>query len=477
MKKSSFRYYFILLLFISAIVSCEENIDSEGHSAAQLNNLSIDAEPALKIKATSSIQLNVNVSPVELTDTAKLTWKSSNPSVATVSATGLLEALKVGTTIISVESPTFNKRATTIVTVEKFVADVIITSIKLNKTDYTFQAINEDILQLEYTYEPANASVTKIQWMSSDRQVVRVSDTGLVSIIGGGSAIVRAQTVDGGEAYAECKITVPGTGIKDALYDSEDDYYKIIYQPVTITVTHPDGTTSTQTWLDRNLGAKQAAQTSNDYAAFGSYFQWGRKADGHEKVIWSKITPPPSYSSETTTEQSPNRRDAGHADFIIFTGDWSSDPEGIENGLWGGLRQTISAANPNYSLMNTSYPLEGANQDNNPCPSGYKVPTPYEVHLMMNAILGVTLQYNAVNTTDDVINKLVNSELHFAAAGNRANTTGAFSNVNSYVFLWTNTPNSANNSFRFQATNSSAGVRLSAIQKANAYPIRCINAE
>ena len=45
-----------------------------------------------------------------------------------------------------------------------------------------------------------------------------------------------------------------------------------------------DQTTSTgKIWMDRNLGATQAATSSTDAASYGDLYQWGRAADGHEK--------------------------------------------------------------------------------------------------------------------------------------------------------------------------------------------------
>jgi len=37
-------------------------------------------------------------------------------------------------------------------------------------------------------------------------------------------------------------------------------------------------------WLDRNIGASQVCKTLDDKLCFGDYYQWGRKANGHEKL-------------------------------------------------------------------------------------------------------------------------------------------------------------------------------------------------
>ena len=96
-------------------------------------------------------------------------------------------------------------------------------------------------------------------------------------------------------------------------------------------------------WMDRNLGALQVATSSDDAAAYGDLYQWGRAADGHE-----------SRTSGTTSTLSSNDT-PGHGDFITNASspyDWRSTQN---NNLWQGVSGT-----------------------NNPCPNGYRVPTEAE---------------------------------------------------------------------------------------------------
>jgi uncharacterized protein (TIGR02145 family) len=116
-----------------------------------------------------------------------------------------------------------------------------------------------------------------------------------------------------------------------ALFGREEDGMMIveIYNPAT-----------GQTWMDRNLGASRAAISYDDSEAYGDLYQWGRPADGHEK-----------RTSETTTILSDSDR-PGHGDFIVVSDypyDWRS-PQNDD--LWQGVDGT-----------------------NNPCPSGFRIPT------------------------------------------------------------------------------------------------------
>lgn len=93
-------------------------------------------------------------------------------------------------------------------------------------------------------------------------------------------------------------------------------------------------------WMDRNLGATQVATSSSDAASFGDLYQWGRLTDGHEK-----------RNSLTTTVMSTSDV-PGNGFFIIHANgipDWRSPSN---DNLW-----------------------QGVNGINNPCPTGFRLPT------------------------------------------------------------------------------------------------------
>ena len=93
-------------------------------------------------------------------------------------------------------------------------------------------------------------------------------------------------------------------------------------------------------WLDRNLGATQVATSSTDVASYGDLYQWGRNADGHQ-----------IRTSGTTASLASNYFTTGGL-FITGSSNWLSN---VETHMWSG-----TAA------------------ENNPCPSGFRVPTAAE---------------------------------------------------------------------------------------------------
>ena len=107
--------------------------------------------------------------------------------------------------------------------------------------------------------------------------------------------------------------------------------------------------TTGKIWMDRNLGAKEVASSSSDVESFGDLYQWGRGKDGHQL-----------RTSSTTTILSSTDIPA-HNKFIIadifYSGtnydDWRLSQN---NNLW-----------------------QGVNGVNNPCPSGFRIPTENEL--------------------------------------------------------------------------------------------------
>ena len=113
--------------------------------------------------------------------------------------------------------------------------------------------------------------------------------------------------------------------------------------------------TTGRIWMDRNLGATQVATSSTDAVSYGDLYQWGRGADGHQL-----------RNSPTTTTLS-SLDQPGNVGFILATSspnDWRSPQNGI---LW-----------------------QGVNGVNNPCPTGYRIPTETEWNIERSSWTGGT---------------------------------------------------------------------------------------
>ncbi len=118
---------------------------------------------------------------------------------------------------------------------------------------------------------------------------------------------------------------------------------------VTITEVYVLGPTevlspaTNRVWMDRNLGASQVATSIGDADAFGDLYQWGRPADGHQIPT-------------SNTDYIQNYPIPEDGNFIISNGENYYNWTGSYIDSWNNYEQ-------------------GAN---NPCPSGYRIPTKAE---------------------------------------------------------------------------------------------------
>ena len=156
----------------------------------------------LTLNKGSSTKLNLSVQPVDFTD--EVNWKSANTSVVTVAADGTVKAVGVGTTTIKVTVG--NASASCKVTVVQPV-----TSISLNKTSLSMEALST--YQLTATAYPNDAYDKSVKWESSDNSVATVSENGLVTAVGKGTATIKATSTAVSSVSRSCTVTVTNNGI------------------------------------------------------------------------------------------------------------------------------------------------------------------------------------------------------------------------------------------------------------------------
>jgi hypothetical protein len=157
--------------------------------------------------------------------------------------------------------------------------------------------------------------------------------------------------------------------IRDRMFRKKDNNgdtktHSFLYLPVTNRITG-------RTWLNNNLGAEYADTTNpngnfnytqqatawNDHLAYGSLFQWGRKADGHELINWTNGSAGnPKHG--ITEKRSDEPTDA------LFIGV-----------LWDFfvIHQKTQILDWRVNQDNTLWANESS--PNNVCPVGYRLPT------------------------------------------------------------------------------------------------------
>ncbi|MBU4439677.1 MAG: Ig-like domain-containing protein, partial [Firmicutes bacterium] len=173
------------------------------------------SETAKAVTTGQEFNLTATVSPDNATDKV-ITWSSDKPDIATVDASGKVTTLKAGTAAITVTTADGSKTATCSVTVTAAIVPpgpivpapqpiVSVTGITLNlnaKAVTTRQAFN-----LIATVLPDNATNKAMNWSSDKGDIATVDETGKVTALKVGTAIITVTTTDGSKT-ATCVITV-----------------------------------------------------------------------------------------------------------------------------------------------------------------------------------------------------------------------------------------------------------------------------
>jgi hypothetical protein len=218
-----------------------------------------------------------------------------------------------------------------------------------------------------------------------------------------------------------CSFTVPVQSALAAQYPA-GSVFCASGPTAIVDVTNP---TTGKIWMDRNLGASQAATSSTDAAAYGDLYQWGRRSDGHQ-----------CRTSATTATLSATDQ-PGNGNFIFINSgnfDWRSPQN---NNLW-----------------------QGVNGVNNPCPSGYRIPTEIEI----NAERLSWSQNNGVGAFA--------SPLKLPMAGYRDGSNGDLDNVDDVVHYWSSTVSGTFSRDLFFNTSNNAFMNLG--NRASGFTVRCI---
>jgi uncharacterized protein (TIGR02145 family) len=175
-------------------------------------------------------------------------------------------------------------------------------------------------------------------------------------------------------------------------------------------------------WMDRNLGASQAATSSTDANSYGDLYQWGRRSDGHQ------CRTSPTTSTLSSVDQPAN------GSFILANSDWRSPQN---DNLW-----------------------QGVNGVNNPCPSGYRLPTYAELDAERSS-------WSSSNSSGAFA-----SPLKLPVAGRRDFSGGSLIGVGTDGSYWSNFVCGGNT--RQLYFNSTSSVSALCFDRAYGFSVRCI---
>jgi type II secretion system protein G len=177
-------------------------------------------------------------------------------------------------------------------------------------------------------------------------------------------------------------------------------------------------------FLDRNLGATQVATSLTDTASYGDLFQWGRGVDGHQ--IRTSTTSSTLATSSTSAGSSFITNSATPYDWLLTQ----------DATLWQGVSGT-----------------------NNPCPSGWRLPTRTEWQAEITAGSWTTSA------------SAYASPLKLPAAGARSYSSAALGSVGSNGYYWSSSV-TGSNSYSLYFDSSSAD--MGNYYRACGFSVRCV---
>ena len=170
-------------------------------------SLNIDsAELLLGADADSKVISLEAIIDAEDTSIYKMTWTSSNTSVASVAVNtsdktkATITARAPGETVIK-----FALSEDIYVTCN-IVVKQRVTSLRINKDKTTIYV--GDTMQITSTALPVNASNQEVAWTSSDESVASIDKDGLITAFDRGTTVITATAVDGSEKTATFTLTV-----------------------------------------------------------------------------------------------------------------------------------------------------------------------------------------------------------------------------------------------------------------------------
>lgn len=166
--------------------------EKENDKNVSVTGVSISGQKEIYVGETTKLSAKIN--PSNATN-QKVTWKSSDSSIAKIDQNGKVTGLKTGKVTITVITKDGNKKATYTVVVKEKQKEIVSTTgvtvsgpseVKVNST-----------ITLSVKVKPNNATNKKVTWKSSDSSIASVNQNGKVTGLKEGKVDIIVRTEDG----------------------------------------------------------------------------------------------------------------------------------------------------------------------------------------------------------------------------------------------------------------------------------------
>ena len=214
--------------------------------------------------ATRTVEIKPTITPLDVTDIfpdntidKTVNWSSSDESVATVDASGMVTAVKEGLATITAATPN-NLTATCEVTVKPLVVEA--EGVTLDKT--TLNLTEGETATLSATVSPENTTDKTVTWTSSDATVASVNTGGVVTGLKAGTATITVSTINGLTATCDVTVkaaTVEASGLTLNLEETELVNGKTVQLQATVIPGHATDKNVTWTSSDATVASVNAS--------------------------------------------------------------------------------------------------------------------------------------------------------------------------------------------------------------------------
>ena len=217
-------------------------------SALSLNKTSTS------LRIGESEALIATVAPENATDKAVI-WSVEDSAIATVSSEGVVTAVSVGNTTVTVASSDGLKKATCIVSV----LPIDVSEISLNKTSVSLRIGESETLVA--TVIPEDATDKAVIWSVEDSAIATVSSEGVVTAVSVGNTTVNVASSDG-KKKATCTVSVLPINVSEISLNKQ---YLSLYitnsVELTATILPSNATDQSITWSSSDSRVAKVSST------------------------------------------------------------------------------------------------------------------------------------------------------------------------------------------------------------------------
>jgi len=237
------------------------------------------SEPSLRIKKTGTATLKATVLP-ENASNQKISWESSDSSIASITSAGQITAKTCGACTITAKATDGSE---VLATCELTVFQPV-TSLKPAQTSIK-AFLGSAPTQAEVSVSPSDATDKSLTWSSSNPEIATVDEFGNVTAVSGGSCKIICTSNDGTNKSAEISVLVPSISVE------KTDYV----------VTEKKGLTIPLKYFGQDIGKLKLSVTNR------SFFTAKLEADDEPCII---IKPERTGKTTITLNDSTNEKNA-----------------------------------------------------------------------------------------------------------------------------------------------------------------------